>query len=72
MFTTQKQVRAAFWECARNGDFAPLDVTPRKIRNYSGNGTMHNTDTRCTFNDWVDALSKNGEISQSLAQRVTL
>jgi hypothetical protein len=68
MYTTQKQVRAAFWE-AHEG--VP-GITPRKIRNYSGNGTMHNTDTRCAFCDYVDSLSKNGDISEALAQRVTL
>lgn len=68
MLTTQRQVRKAFWE-SHNG--LP-GITPRKITNYSGNGKMHNTDTRCAFVDFVDALSKDGEISQELAQRVTL
>jgi len=47
-------------------------ITPRKIRDYSGNGRMHNTDTRCAFVDYVDMLARSGEISESLAQRVTL
>ena len=68
MFTTQKQVRAAFW-----ADHAGIDgITPRKIRNYSGNGKMHNTDTRCAFVDYVDSLARNGQISEALAQRATL
>jgi hypothetical protein len=66
--TTQKQVRAAFWEAHRG---LP-GITPRRITHYSGNGKMHNTDTRCAFCDYVDALSKDGQISQELAQRVTL
>lgn len=66
--TTQKQVRDSFWEAHAN---AP-GVTRRKIKNYSGNGTMHNTDTRCAFTDYVDYLSKDGQISQELAYRVTL
>ena len=72
MMTTQRQVRAAFWAAWRRGEFQPLRVTPRKITNYSGTGKMHNTDTRCTFVDWLDGLSKNGEVSAELADRVTL
>lgn len=65
--TTQAQVRAAFWCDHEN---VP-GITRRKIKNYSGNGTMHNTDTRCAFVDYVDMLSRNGDISQALAERVT-
>ena len=65
MLTTQRQVRALFWETFP-------ELPRRKIPNYSGNGTMYPTDTRCTFVDFVDSLSKSGEISQDLAQRVTL
>jgi hypothetical protein len=68
MMTTQKQVRAAFW---RDHAGHP-GVTPRKIPNYSGNGKMHNTGTRCAFADYVDYLSKDGHISEKLAARVTL
>jgi len=70
--TTQKQVRKAFWDAWRRGEFSGLNVTPKKIINYSGNGHMHNTDTRVTFCDFVDGLSRSGEISQALAGRVTL
>jgi len=66
--TTQAQVRAAFW---RGHENVP-GITRRKIKNYSGNGTVHNTDTRCAFVDYVDTLSRNGDISQALAARVTL
>ena len=68
MLTTQKQVRAAFW--MQHAGMA--GITPRKIRDYSGNGRMHNTDTRCAFVDYIDYLARSGEISESLAQRVTL
>ena len=70
--TTQKQVRQAFWVAARRGDFAGMNVTPKRITNYSGNGKMYNTDTRCAFCDFVDMLSKSGELSEGLADRVTL
>lgn len=72
MYTTQEQVRHAFWQAWRHGQFKGLHVTPRRIVNYSGNGHMHNTDTRCTFVDFVDGLNKSGEINQELAERVTL
>ena len=72
MYTTQKQIRAAFWAAWRRGEFHGLNVTPRKITNCSGNSKMHNTDTRCTFVDWLDGLSKSGEVSDKLANRATL
>lgn len=65
MLTTQKQVRRQFW----------LDyphVPRRRIKDYSGQGTMHCTDTRCAFVDFVDALQRAGTITEDLAQRVTL
>ena len=69
-YTNQKQVREAFWrECS---NLPGLNITPRRIRNYAGTGLMHNTDTRCTFVDFVDALARNGDISEALANRVTL
>jgi hypothetical protein len=72
MYTTQRQVRKAFWDAWRAGEFKGLSVTPRRITNYSGNGKMHNTDTRCTFCDFVDMLSKSGQLADGLADRVTL
>ena len=65
MYTTQKQVRAAFWESAdsMNGD----GITRRKLPDGD-----YTTDTRCAFVDFVDALARDGHISESLAQRVTL
>jgi hypothetical protein len=72
MYTTQKQVRDAFWDAADEGQFRGLSVTRKRIPNYSGNGTMHNTDTRCAFADFVDGLSKDGQLSEGLADRVTL
>lgn len=69
--TNQRALRRAFWE-AHTPSPKGLNVTRRKITNYSGNGKMHNTDTRCTFCDWVHKLSKAGTISQALAERATL
>lgn len=64
-YTTQAQVRKAFWEAHPEAD-------RKKIKNYEGSGTMHCTDTRCAFVDFVDYLYKNGEISEALVGRVTL
>jgi hypothetical protein len=63
--TTQKQIRAAFWATFPN-------LPRRKIRDYAGTGRMYQTDTRCTFVDYVDELQRAGEISEALANRVTL
>ena len=66
--TTQREIRRAFWE-----DHKDIPgITRRKIPNYSGNGRMHSMGTRVAFCDYVDMLSKSGDISQELAQRVTL
>lgn len=63
--TNQRALRRAFWS-----DHPNLDR--RKITDYSGNGKMYRTDTRCAFTDYVDHMSKSGTISPELAQRVTL
>ena len=63
--TTQKEIRRLFWETFP-------DLPRKKIKNYSGNGTMYPTDTRCAFTDFIDYLSRDGQISQTLAQRATL
>jgi len=65
MITTQRELRRRFWQEHPN-------LPRQRITNYSGNGRMFQTDTRCAWCDWVDAMSKNGEISQELAQRATL
>ena len=49
--TNQRDLRREFWETFP-------DLSRRKIPDYSGNGKMYCTDTRCTFTDWIDALSK--------------
>lgn len=63
--TNQKDLRRAFWEDHPN-------LPRRKIRNYSGNGTMHQTDTRCAWVDWLDYMCRSGYISDKLANRATL
>ena len=71
MITTQKQVREAFWDAYRRGEFQGLNVTPRRFALYSGEKT-HNTDTRSAFVDFIDSLSKSGQLKEGLVERVTL
>jgi hypothetical protein len=68
MITNQRDLRRAFWEAHKGLG----QVTRRRITDYSGNGKMHNTDTRCAWCDWLDYMSKDNQISQELAQRATL
>ena len=63
--TNQRDLRKAFW---RENDH----LDRRLIPNYSGNGRMHVTDTRCAFSDWLDHKCRMGEVSHELAQRATL
>jgi hypothetical protein len=58
--TTQRQVRAAFWEAFPNAS--------RK----KGRDGDYLTDTRLAFCDFVQMLADDGSISESLAYRVTL
>jgi hypothetical protein len=64
-YTTQAQVRRAFWETHPEAD-------RRKITHYSGHGKMYVTDTRVAFSDFVDSLCRNGDISPEMADSVTL
>lgn len=70
--TTQRQIRRAFWQYVRDvkAQGTSLHLTSRRIP--SGNGRMHNTDTRCTFVEWLDAQVKDGQVDPTIAERVTL
>lgn len=63
--TNLKQLRKEFWETFPN-------VPKKRITAYSGHGKMWPTDTRCAFVDWLDMLSKNGEVTQAFAERAKL
>jgi len=65
MLTTQREVRKLFKQMHPKLNF-------KKITDYSGHGKMYVTDTRCAFSDWLDCMTRDGEIGQDLAQRVTL
>lgn len=60
-YTTQKQIRAAFWE-----------QHPQFKRRSGWTQNDYPTDTRLTFIDFVDCLEKDGQISEALANRTTL
>lgn len=63
--TSQAAVRKHFWD-----NHPHLDK--KKIKDYSGKGKMHTTDTRTAFVDHVDSLHRDGHISDKLANSVTL
>lgn len=67
-YTTQAEVRAAFWQhLADCGDWETSRLyRVRKRQN------DYPADTRFAFCDFVDALQRGGEISEKLAARVTL
>jgi RPA family protein len=61
MMTTQKQVRAAFWQGWQGRQ------RPKRMKDGD-----YPTYIRVEFVDFVDMLVRNGHISEALAQRVTL
>lgn len=65
MITTQKDLRRAFWQAYPGAD-------RRLIKDYAGTGRMYCTDTRVAWCDFLDSLSRSGEIPESLADRATL
>jgi hypothetical protein len=65
--TTQTEIRAAFWSMLK--EFNPELYNQRKP------GKPQNeqpTDIRCIFVDYVDELHRDGQISDRLANNVTL
>lgn len=65
MIKNNKELNAHFREA-----FPELDF--KKIRDYAGTGKMYKTDTRCAFVDYIDTLSRNGQINESLANSAHL
>lgn len=63
MIKTQKQVRQLFWDSFP--EFKDEYRVKKKQNDYR-------TDIRVAFVFFVDALRRDGEISESLANRVTL
>ena len=67
MLTTQKQIRALFWQ--NNPD---LDQRARAMRTRSKSQNHQDCDTRMAFCDFVDTLAKCSAISAELADRAAL
>lgn len=61
MITTQKELRAAFWE-----SHPDLTRQGRKTQN------DYPTDTRIAWCDYIDRMCRDGQISEKLGQRATL
>lgn len=64
---TQAEIRAAFWR-----DHPEHDTRARQRGTRSKSQNQQTTDCRMAFCDYVENLSRNGSISESLAHRVTL
>ena len=63
--TNQQQIRAAFWAAFPN-------LPRQKYKWKTQKESFYLTDTRCAFVDYVDQLQRAGEITEALANRVTL
>ena len=61
-YTTQNEVRAAFWN--QLPDVSGYYTSKRQ--------NQQPCDVRCAFVDFVDHLAQDNQISEALAQRVTL
>jgi hypothetical protein len=66
-YTNQKQIRQAFWE-----SFPHFEEQAREAGISSKSQNHHCATVRCSFVDFVDYLSKDGQISEKLADRATL
>ena len=65
--TTQKQLRRQFW-----ADHPHFAEQARNAGIISKGQNAQCATVRCTFVDYVDALCRDGIISESLANRATL
>jgi hypothetical protein len=64
---TFKEIRALFWETHPG-----LETQARKARRISKPQNDQDTETRCAFCDFIDALHRNGQITDRTAERITL
>jgi hypothetical protein len=67
MLTTHKQIRAAFWAAHPH-----LAEQAREAGILTAPQNRHCANVRCAFVDFVDHLHRSGQISDALADRVTL
>ena len=61
--TTQREVRKAFWDTFNK---RPASYRPGRTQN------QYSADIRVAFVDYVDNLARSGQITEALAQRITL
>ncbi len=66
-FTTQAQVRAAFWR-----GYTPKLKAAAGIKRGMKTQNDYPADVRMEWVDFVDMLARDGQISEALAARVTL
>jgi hypothetical protein len=66
-YTTQKQIRAAFWTAHPH-----FEEQARAAGIFSKRQNHHCATVRCAFSDFVDSLARDGQISEALANRTTL
>ena len=67
LYTTQRQVRRAFWDAHPGMEQAAREAgTLTKGQNAQG------TNIRVAFAEYVDLLSRDRQINEALADRVTL
>lgn len=64
MLTTKKQVVTAFW--AENPDLDREKIT------YTDGVRLYKCTTRCAFNDFVDNLARDGQITDEMRMTVNL
>jgi hypothetical protein len=67
MITTQTEIRCRFWQA-----FPHLAEQAREAGIISKRQNHHCATVRCSFVDFVDALHRDGQISDALANRATL
>ena len=67
MYTTQKQIRKAFWQHLKEGN---PELYAEGKRSKPQNEQV--TDVRCAFVQFIDELAKDGQITEEMNQKVTL
>lgn len=67
MITNQKDLRSAFWQA-----YPDYEFQAREAGIFSKSQNHHCATVRCAFVDFVDSLARSGQISEKLANRVTL
>jgi hypothetical protein len=66
-YTTQKEIRAAFW------DSHPWQEKAARVNRTLSKGQNSQTcTTRSYWNEYLDHLVRSGQISEALADRATL